>query len=97
MTRHEWHERTAEGDKRYHRASHHANRWTFETTLAKEEHWHAIDEPDREFLESLRDILFRKYQRKRIPHRLLAEIEAKIEDLPADEAPGNEPASAENP
>ena len=81
MTRHEWHERTPEGDRRYNRASYHASRWTFETTLAKEEHWHAIEEPDREYLQALRDVLFRKYQRKRLPHRLLAEIESKLEDL----------------
>ena len=80
MTQHEWHERTPEG-KRYNRASYHASRWTFETTLEKEEHWHAIEEPDQEYLEALRDILFRKYQRKRLPHRLLAEIDSKLEDL----------------
>ena len=86
MTRHEWHDRTADGEKRFFRASHHASRWTFETTLAKEEHWHLIERPDREYLEALHDILFRKYQRKRIPHKLLADIEAMLEDLPDEGA-----------
>ena len=84
MTQHEWHELTPEGDKRYFRARHQGKIWKFDTTLASDEDWHAIEDPDREYLDQLRDILFRKYQRKRIPHRLLAEIETMIEDLPAD-------------
>lgn len=83
MTRHEWNEKEPTGERRYNRASHHASRWTFHTTLEKEELWHDIESPDREFLEGLHDVLFRKYQRKRLPHKLLLDIEAMIEDLPA--------------
>ena len=95
MTRHEWNERTADGERRYNRASYHASRWTFETTLAKEEHWHAIEEPDKEYLEALHDVLFRKYQRKRLPHRILAEIESKLEDLADQEENDESEATAE--
>ena len=84
MTQHEWHEMTPDGDKRYNRARHFANRWKFDTTLASEEDWHEIETPDREFLDGLRDILFRKYQRKRIPHRVLNDIDVMLEDLPAE-------------
>ena len=83
MTRHEWHEATSGDDKRYYRATHHAGRWKFETTLASEEEWHSADPPDRDFLQGLREVLWRKYQRGRVPHRLLVEIDEMIEDLAA--------------
>jgi len=90
MTQHEWHELTPDGEKRFFRARHQGKIWKFDTTLASDEHWHTIEEPDGEYLEQLRDILFRKYQRKRIPHRLLAEIETMIEDLPVEDSPDAE-------
>ena len=94
MTQHEWREMESSGEWRYNRASHHASRWTFQTTLASEPDWHKIDSPDRDFLEGLHDVLFRKYQRKRLPHKLLLDIEAMIEDLPPlaaeDQAPDEE-------
>jgi hypothetical protein len=96
MNRHEWHDRTPEGDKRFYRASYHSSRWTFETTLEKEEDWHLVDPPDRDYLEGLRDVLFRKYQRRRVPHKILAEIDSMIEDLPADEVPTDESSSLDN-
>lgn len=85
MTRHEWRETTGDNDKRYNRASHHAGRWAFETTLANEEEWHTLDPPDLEFFQGLRDILWRKYQRNRVPHRLVLEIDEMIEDLETTE------------
>ena len=90
MTQHEWHERTTDGDKRFNRACHHGSRWTFETTLEKEEEWHSVDPPDRDYLEGLRDVLFRKYQRRRVPHRLLAEVDSMLEDLPVNEVADDE-------
>lgn len=82
MESHEWRERTEEG-LRFWRANRHASRWTFQTTLKHEPDWHLIDPVPREMWEALRDILWRKYQRKRCPWEHVERIDKILED-PAD-------------
>ncbi|MCB1234159.1 MAG: hypothetical protein KDM91_03725 [Verrucomicrobiae bacterium] len=87
MTRHEWHEPADDGERRFNRASIHAGRWTFETTLESDPDWTRIDAPPRAYLEALRDILWRKYQRGRLPHGHVKQIDRMIEDAKRDDSP----------
>jgi len=81
MERHEWREKTADG-VRFWRARRHAGAWTFHTTLKHDPEWQPVDPVPRELWQSLRDILWRKYQRKRLPWERVAQIDAILEDPP---------------
>ncbi len=83
MESHEWRENTEDG-VRYHRANHHAGRWTFQTTLKTDPDWETIPLPDKDHWLALRDILWRKYQRKRCPWKFIEEIDKIL----GDDAPG---------
>lgn len=78
MTTHEWHESGEDGRRSYYRAKHHAGRWTFQSRRTDEEHWTTHDEAPLELLESFREILWNKVQRRRAPEKLLDQIEALI-------------------
>lgn len=79
MESHEWRENTEEGT-RFWRATRHAGRWTMQTTLKKDPDWEPIDPIPRELWEKLREILWRKYQRKRCPWEHIAKIDKILED-----------------
>ena len=78
MHKHEWHEKTEDGDVRYVRACFHAGRWTFEDTLKSEDDWHSHERLPLRDLETLRDLLWNKYQRGRIPHSHVKFIDKQI-------------------
>ena len=82
MQNHEWRVTTPEGEKRYNRATFHAGRWIFETTLKTDPEWYPVESPDRDFLEALLDIVERKYQRKRLPHEHVLWVQSMIDELP---------------
>jgi len=84
MVKHEWHERTPEGDVRYVTAKRYAGKWKFQTCLKTDENWTSLDVLPLGDLEQLRDVLWRKYQRKRLPYEHVLEIDAMIEE--AEEA-----------
>jgi hypothetical protein len=77
MERYEWHERGEEG-LRFFRTQYHAGRWAFFTTLEHEEDWSAIEAPTETLWRTLRERLWRKYQRKRCPWRLIEEIDKRL-------------------
>jgi hypothetical protein len=83
MESHEWRERTEEG-MRYFRASYHADRWTFHTTLKTDPDWEKVDPVPEELWRELREILWRKYQRKRLPWERIAAIDKILGDEPQD-------------
>lgn len=85
MESHEWNERTDEG-KRYYRATYHAGRWTILTTLKTDPDWirYEPDQIPEEVWRALRDIVWRKYQRKRVPWERVAEIDKILGDEPQD-------------
>lgn len=87
MESHEWRERTDEG-LRFWRASRHAGQWTFKTTLKSDPDWEDIDPVPRELWEELREILWRKYQRKRCPWKLIEDID-KLLESDGDSFPAN--------
>ena len=81
---HEWHEnRTKEegGGKIYKRARWDWRDWKFSFLVPEVERWQPIENPGiPEFLE-LRDVLFRKYQRKRVPFKFVEQVDQILKDL----------------
>ena len=80
---HGWTQRTEDGEKREVRAVKTQGRWRLQSKSKGEENWTYHDEPLRTDLEELRDILWRKYQRRRASHedvlladRMLADLDA---------------------
>ena len=80
MQRHEWRERTDEG-VRFFRAEYHASRWRLLTQLKGEEDWEPKEELSREDWTKLREILFNKYQRKRIPWEFVERIDKRLAEM----------------
>lgn len=83
-TKHEWHERTPEGEVRYITASKHLGKWRFQTCLKTDERWTLLETLPLEELKQLRVILWKKYQRKRLPYEHVLEIDAMIEEFDED-------------
>lgn len=83
MESHEWSERTEEG-KRYFRATHHGNRWTILTTLKTDPDWEKLEleQVPEELWRALRDVVWRKYQRKRCPWERVADIDRILGEEP---------------
>ena len=86
---HEWRE-TIDGRVRIVRASWDARSWSFEETFKDAPEWTVLEKPTLENYEELRDVLWRKYQRNRVPWHMVETVDKIIEDLreanAADEA-----------
>ena len=82
MESHEWRERSEEG-LRFWRATRHAGHWTFQTTLKTDPEWNPIDPVPREVWEDLRDVLWRKYQRRRASHEDVLLADQMLAEIPA--------------
>ncbi len=78
---HTWKETTPEGDRREVRCTKFGGNWRIQSRLKGEEAWTYYDEPLIEDLRELRDVLFRKYQRRRASHEELVAVEAWIKQL----------------
>jgi len=82
--RHEWTERTPEGEKREVRAVKFGGLWRIQSRLRRprsdEAEWTYHEPPLMEDLIELRDVLFRKYQRRRAAYEDVALIERMITD-----------------
>lgn len=74
MQVHRWREQEEEG-LRFYKATHHAGRWTLQSQLKNEEEWEDHDPMKREDWERLREVLFRKYQRRRCPWKFVEAID----------------------
>ena len=79
MKKHEWREKTEEGETRLVTATRHAGKWQLRSRLKSEPEWTNFPVIELEDLESLHDVISRKYQRNRVPHGHVLEIEALIE------------------
>ena len=75
---HEWRSATPEGVRREIRAEKFGGRWRIQARIKGEETWTYYDVPLLEDLAELRDVLWRKYQRKRLPHEDVEAIERLI-------------------
>jgi hypothetical protein len=78
--RHAWTERDEGGIKREIRVVKHGGAWRFQSKRADHERWIYYDEPPLQDLEKFREILFRKYQRRRAAYEDVrwAEIELAL-------------------
>ena len=65
---HVWTHRTEDGEKREVRAVKNQGRWKLQSKLKHEAEWTYYEKPEQSDLEELRDILWRKYQRRRASH-----------------------------
>ena len=78
MKKHEWRETTEEGETRLVSATRHGGKWQLRSRLKSEPEWTKFPTIELEDLESLYDVLTRKYQRNRVPHAHVLEIEALL-------------------
>lgn len=78
---HGWTQRTEEGEKREVRAVKTQGRWRLQSKVRGEEDWTYHDMPERSDLEELRDILWRKYQRRRASHEDVLLADKMLADL----------------
>jgi hypothetical protein len=91
MHKHEWHEEREDGDTRYVRALFHAGRWAFEDTLKSQETWTRHKTLPLADLTTLREILWNKYQRARVPHGHVKYIDRLIAEAGGENANGERP------
>lgn len=87
---HEWHENTDEG-KRYIRGYWNSREWTFATLEPGADEWVRVARPDAALWTALRDVLWRKYQRKRLPWKFIERVDAELEKLGVKPEPGAGP------
>jgi len=86
---HEWKE-TEEFGVRIYRATHHAAEWSFaaswKVSRRETQVWEDIEleEVTDEMWETLRDILWRKYQRGRLPHKLIEALDKRLGKEPEE-------------
>ncbi len=76
--KHVWNERTPEGEKREVRAVKFGGAWRIQSKLASADEWTYYDPALLEDLVELRDLLFRKYQRRRAAYEDVVLIEKMI-------------------
>ena len=84
MQRHQWRENEGE-EVRFYRAEHHASRWRLFSQPKGEEEWTEHDPIKRPEWEKLREVLWRKYQRKRCPWPIIEKIDKMLEKMDAGE------------
>ncbi len=77
---HVWKCRTADGGKREVRAEKFGKKWKVQAKLASDDNWTYYDPPLLEDLVELRDVLWRKYQRKHLAWEDVAAVEKLILD-----------------
>ncbi len=81
MKIHDWKERTDTGENRLWRATKHGGNWKFMSKLQRsEDEWTTHEKMEIEDLKIFRDVLFNKYQRRRIPWEDVVTIDNMIED-----------------
>ena len=66
--RHAWTQRLDDGIRREVRAIKHGKGWRFQTKRSDEARWTYYEDPPLADLTDFREILFRKYQRRRAAH-----------------------------
>ena len=75
MKKHEWREKTEDGEVRLVTATRHAGKWQLRSRLKSEAEWTKFPSIALEDLETLHEIISNKYQRGRVPHAQIKEIE----------------------
>ncbi len=78
---HEWRERGEDGVKRWYRGYWDSREWRFASLEVDAERWENLENPDIEIWKGLRDVIWRKYQRKRLPHKFVVHLDEIIAEL----------------
>jgi len=78
MTRHEWRDRDEDDAPRRVRARLFGGRWTLHARRPGEPGWTELSPPPLDDLYALRDVLWRKYRRGRVPHEQITALDALI-------------------
>ncbi len=84
-SQHIWTEKDEEGRKREVRVTKFGGVWKFQAKKQDEEHWTYYDRPLLEDLREARDVVFRKYQRRRASAEDVAALEKLLRDYPVHE------------
>ena len=82
---HIWTEKDEEGRKREVRATKFGGAWRLQSKTSDEESWTYYDLPLIEDLRTLKDIVERKYRRRRASAEDLASVEKLLKEREADE------------
>ena len=80
-SQHIWTEKDREGRKREVRATKFGGVWRFQSKFSGEEQWTYYDSPPPEDLLKLRDIIERKYRRRRATADDAASVDKLVRDL----------------
>ena len=78
---HAWTHRTEEGEKREVRAVKNQGRWRLQSKVKQDEEWTYHEVQEKSDLEELREILWRKYQRRRASHEDVLLADKMLADL----------------
>lgn len=84
-SQHIWKERDAEGRKREVRVTKFGGVWRFQAKYADESDWTYYERPLLDDLQTLKDVVFRKYQRRRASAEDVDSIEKLLQQHPARE------------
>ena len=91
MKKHDWRETTPEGETQMFRATVHAGRWEFFMKMKGDEEWQRQDPAPLNLLVGIRDILWNKYQRRRIAWKAVEQVDKMVEARGGDPIrPANE-------
>lgn len=78
MKKHEWREKTETGETRLVTATRHAGKWQLMSRLKSESEWTLFPTIEVDDLRTLHEIISKKYQRNRVPHAHVLEIETLL-------------------
>ena len=84
-SQHIWTEKDEEGRKREVRATKFGGNWRLQAKLKDDPEWTYYDVPLLEDLLALKDIVFRKYQRRRASAEDVASVDKLIKEQQANE------------
>jgi hypothetical protein len=84
-SQHIWTERDAEGRKREVRVTKFGGVWRFQAKYADESEWTYYERPLLDDLQALKDVVFRKYQRRRASAEDVDSIEKLLHLYAANE------------
>ena len=79
-SQHIWTSRDEDGRKREVRVTKFGGNWKFQAKHRDEEEWTYYDRPLTDDLRELRDIIFRKYQRRRASAEDFAAVDKLLQD-----------------
>jgi hypothetical protein len=87
-SQHVWKEKDAEGRKREVRVTKFGGSWRFQAKYVDEPEWTYYDRPLLEDLTAARDVIFRKYQRRRASYEDVESLDALLRQYEREQQAG---------